>query len=94
MKMKKRTVDQKTSQSRRKRKKSPGREEKTMPSVVNMKKIWEYMKDKKTKIDNDMEDKERRTDDIMSSEDNRLKEDNLIDTRSQGDSVKVKTMPR
>ena len=38
LKMKKRTVDQKTPQSRRKRKKSPGREEKTTPSVVNMKK--------------------------------------------------------
>ena len=51
------------------------------------------MKDKKTKIDNDMEDKERKTDDIISSEDNRLSEDNLLDSKSQDDSVSVKTIP-
>ena len=94
MKLKKRTVGQKTPQSGKKRKKSPGKEKKTTPSVVNMRKIWEYMKDKKTKIDDELEDKGMITDDILSSEDNRLTEDNLLDTRSQSDSVKVKTMPR
>ena len=41
LKMKKNTVDQKTPQSRRKRKKSPGRQEKTTPSVGSMKNIWD-----------------------------------------------------
>ena len=94
MKLKKRTVGQKTPQSGKKRKKSPGKEKKTTPSVVNMRKIWEYMKDKKTKMDDECEDK---GDDILSNEDNQHREDNLLDTRSQSDNddnVEVKTIPR
>ena len=47
LKMKKNTVDQKTPQSRRKRKKSPGRQEKTTPSVGSMKNIYGTLKVKK-----------------------------------------------
>ena len=94
LKMKKNSVDQKTTKIKRKRKKSPRRQEKTTPSVGSMKKIWEYMKNKKTKIDIDIEDNDRKIDDITRSEDNNRNVDNLLDSKSQENSMSGQTIPR
>ena len=97
---KKKTTDGlKTKPTKRKRKKSPRRSVKAMPSVDNNKKIWEYMGKKKARMTGIEGNSETKDNTIIeegniSIEDNKISEDNPLSTNLQEQSSSVKTSHR